>query len=135
METGSSFYRIELDVPFEQALERAIHELGVQGLGVVTWIDMKDKLAERLGADFRAYVIMGVFDPEVAQSGLDAKLEAGLVLTSTVVVYEISPRSSVIAALAPIHSYSAFDDVPQMQKLARDTDERIQAALQSLEAP
>lgn len=136
MPSTSSVYRYELPVPFDEALERSVHELGEQGFGVITWIDMKDKLAERLGADFRSYVVMGVFDPDVAQRALEADLEAGLVLTTKVIVYEKAPGRSVIAALKPSASFSllAAADTSKLQEIAEETDSRLRAALRRLEA-
>lgn len=135
MASVESVYRTEMPVPFDEALERAVHELGEQGLGVITWIDMKDKLAERLGADFRSYVVMGVFDPDVARRALEADLEAGLVITTKVIVYEAAPGRSGVAALRPGASLSLLESTnPDLQELARDTDSRLRAAIQSLEA-
>lgn len=134
MESKTSVYRVELGIPFDVALERTIHELGVQGFGVITWIDMKDKLVERLGAEFRSYVIMGVFDPELAQRALETDLDVGLVLISNVVVYETAPNRSVVAAMAPTKSFSVFNSAPDLEKLAEDGDTRIHAAIESLQA-
>ncbi len=132
MEAKRSAYRVELATPFDESLERVIHELGEQGFGVLTWVDMKDKLVERLGADFRPYVIMGVFDPELAQRALETELDSGLVLISHVVVYQSSPGRSVVAAQAPTASFSPFSGVAEIDKIARDTDARIRAVIQSL---
>ena len=51
MQMTAYAHRVELAIPFDVAVEAAVHELNEQGFGVLTWIDMKDKLKERLGVD------------------------------------------------------------------------------------
>ena len=125
-------YRVELEIAFDEAIERTVHELSERGFGVITWIDLRDKLIERLGADFRSYVIMGVFDPELTQRALEETLDIGLVLPVNVIVYESEPGRSVVAALAPEAAFSVLGDHPELDKLARDADRRIQAAVKAL---
>jgi uncharacterized protein (DUF302 family) len=55
-----------LDVPYEQAVERARAALKAEGFGVLCEIDIKDKLKEKLGVDFRKYVILGACNPALA---------------------------------------------------------------------
>lgn len=125
-------HRVELELPFDEAIERTVHQLSEQGLGVITWIDLKDKLLERLGADFRSYVIMGVFDPEIAQRALDADLDVGLVLPLNVIVYESTPGHSVVAASKPEATFSLMKDNPELETLAREASGRLRAAVQAL---
>ena len=127
-------HRVELEIAFDEAIERTVHELSERGFGVITWIDLRDKLIERLGADFRSYVIMGVFDPELTQRALEEALDIGLVLPFNVIVYESGPGRSVVAALAPEVAFSVLGDNPELEKLARDADRRIQAAVKALES-
>ena len=127
-------HRVQLEIGFDEAVERTVHELSERGFSVITWIDLRDKLIERLGADFRSYVIMGVFDPELAQGALEEALDVGLVLPVNVIVYESGPGHSVVAALAPEAAFYVLGDNPELDKLARDADRRIQTAVKSLQS-
>lgn len=127
-------HRVELEIAFDEAIEQTVHELSERGFRVITWIDLRDKLIERLGADFRSYVIMGVFDPELAQRALEETLDIGLVLPVNVIVYENEPGHSVVATLSPKATFPLVSDNPEVDKLARDADRRIHAAIEALKS-
>lgn len=61
----------------------------------------EDRLKSKLGRDFRKYVILGACSPPLAGRALDAELEVGLLLPCNVIVYETSPSSTAVAAMAP----------------------------------
>lgn len=48
-----------VDVPYEEAVEKARAALKEEGFGVLCEVDIKGKLKEKLGVDFRNYVILG----------------------------------------------------------------------------
>ncbi|MGD8791260.1 MAG: DUF302 domain-containing protein, partial [Anaerolineae bacterium] len=56
-------YRVELDLPYDQARETAIEALKQEGFGVLTEIDVKATLKQKLDADFRKYTILGACNP------------------------------------------------------------------------
>ena len=72
--------RIELDVPYEQAVERVTAALKKEGFGVLTEIDVQATLKKKLDADFRKYVILGACNPPLAHRALSTQLEIGLLL-------------------------------------------------------
>ena len=94
--------RVEVPLDFEQAVARATEALKAQGFGVLTTIDVKQTLKEKLDRDFRKYLILGACNPPLADRALQAKLEIGLLLPCNVIVYETSPGRSVVAAMAPL---------------------------------
>ena len=90
-----------IDVPYEQAVERARAALKAEGFGVLCEIDIKDKLKEKLGVDFRNYVILGACNPALAYKTLQQEINIGLLLPCNVIVYEADEqRLSVPSALA-----------------------------------
>ena len=48
-----------VDIPYEEAVEKARAALKEEGFGVLSEIDIKEKLKEKLGVEFRRYVILG----------------------------------------------------------------------------
>jgi hypothetical protein len=46
--------RVDLNVPYEQALERIMAALQAEGFGVLTTIDVRQTLKQKLGRDFRS---------------------------------------------------------------------------------
>lgn len=87
-----------VDMPFERARERVRECLKAEGFGVLCEIDIKEKLEEKLGVDFRKYVILGACNPPLAHRTLQTELGIGLLLPCNVVVYE-QGASSVVAAI------------------------------------
>jgi uncharacterized protein (DUF302 family) len=80
--------RVSLDVPYEEAVSQATDVLKSQGFGVLTTIDVKQTLKNKLNRDFRKYVIMGACNPQLADRALHSELEVGLLLPCNVIVYE-----------------------------------------------
>ena len=94
--------KVVVELPCEQAVARATEALKSEGFGVLTTIDVKATLKAKLDRDFRKYLILGVCNPPLADRALSAELDVGLLLPCNVVVYEMNPSSTVIAALAPL---------------------------------
>jgi len=89
-----------VDVPYEDALEKARAALKAEGFGVLCEIDIKEKLKEKLGVDFRNYVILGACNPPLAYKTLQQEISIGLLLPCNVVVYETDEAGkSVVAAI------------------------------------
>ena len=126
---------VEIPVVFEEAVTRATDALKGQGFGVLTTIDVRQTLKQKLDRDFRKYVILGACNPPLADRALQAELEVGLLLPCNVIVYELSPGRSAVAAMAPLAALGIVGENPALQAVAREADQRLRAALTALEAP
>jgi uncharacterized protein (DUF302 family) len=134
METTAYAHRVELDWPYDRTLERITRELGKQGFGVLTEIDIQAKLKEKIGADFRRYTILGACNPPLAHRALQSELEVGVLLPCNVIVYETEDGGSGVAAMDPLAAMSMVSDNKDLAAVAKDADERLQAALGALES-
>src|SRR4026209_489700 len=98
-EIGYAYSRT-LDLPYSQAVERAREALKAEGFGVLCEIDIKEKLKEKLGVDFRHYVILGACNPPLAYKTPQQELGIGLLLPCNVIVYEAEEvGKSVVVAI------------------------------------
>ena len=88
-------YRREVGRPFDEVVERTYEKLKDEGFGVLTRIDLKEKFKEKLGVDFRRYVILGACNPAIAYQSLQEEMDLGLLLPCNVIVYEQDGRSIV----------------------------------------
>ncbi|RPI51065.1 MAG: DUF302 domain-containing protein [Acidobacteria bacterium] len=126
--------RIELPIAYEQAIERATAALKDQGFGVLTTIDVRQTLKQKLDREFRKYVILGACNPPLADRALHTELEVGLLLPCNVIVYELEPGRSVVSAMAPLAALGIVGDNPALQAVAAEADDRLRRALGALEA-
>jgi len=90
-------YRREIEAPFEEVVTRTRKALMDEGFGVLTEIDMREKLKEKLNVEFRNYLILGACNPPLAHSALMEDLDIGLLLPCNVIVYENEDSTSVAA--------------------------------------
>ena len=89
-----------IGLPYEEAVEKVRGALKDEGFGVLCEIDLKDKLKEKLGVDFRKYVILGACNPPLAYQTLQEEINIGLLLPCNVIVYENDEAGkSVVAAI------------------------------------
>jgi uncharacterized protein (DUF302 family) len=131
-ETGYGL-KVSLAVPYDEAVARATDALKAQGFGVLTTIDVRQTLKAKLDRDFRKYVILGACNPPLADRALHAELEIGLLLPCNVIVYETSPSSSVVSAMAPLAALGIVRDNAALADVAHEADRRLRAALSTLE--
>ena len=85
----------ELAVSFEQAVEDVTAALKKEGFGILTKIDVRDKFKEKLGIEFRNYVILGACNPPSAHKAILAEENIGLMLPCNVIVYEKAGKTMV----------------------------------------
>lgn len=124
--------RKEVELPYEEAVEKVTAALKEQGFGVLSEIDMKEKLKEKLDVDYKRYVILGACNPPLAYKALQAEPEIGLLLPCNVIVYEIEGDRSVVSAADPEAMLSMVGDNPVVAEVARDAKERLGKALDAI---
>ena len=129
LEHSSYGMRVRTSLSYEPALTAIREALKQQGFGVLTEIDVRKTLKEKLGFDFRPYVILGACNPPFAHKALEAELEIGLLLPCNVIVYE-DAGGCVIAAMDPVKALSAVVENPALAEIARQVRSKLEAALQ-----
>jgi uncharacterized protein (DUF302 family) len=125
--------RVTLSVDYDEAMQRTTTALKQEGFGVLTTIDVKQTLKQKLDRDFRRYAILGACNPILADRALHAELEIGLLLPCNVIVYELEPQKTVVAAIAPLPALGIVGNDSTLQSVAREADQRLRRALTSLE--
>ena len=108
----------KVNQPYEEAVAKTREALQQEGFGVLTEIDVQKTLQEKLGANFRKYVILGACNPPLAHQALQAEREVGLLLPCNVIVYEADGGGTVVSAVDPIAMLGIIEN-PELQNLAR----------------
>jgi uncharacterized protein (DUF302 family) len=126
----SYYFAKTLDVPFDDAVEKTISALKEHGFGVLTRIDVKSTLKQKIGADFRPYIILGACNPQMAYQALQAEDKIGTMLPCNVIVQEVDGKAE-IAAVDPVASMQAIEN-SSLAAVATKVREELKAAVQSL---
>lgn len=69
-----------LHMSFEEAVELTTRALSAESFGVLTTIDVKATLKQKLGQDMEDYLILGAYDPSLAYRALDVDRQIGQLL-------------------------------------------------------
>lgn len=124
--------RREVALPYHQAVERVREELGTEGFGVLTEIDIKATLKEKIDVDFRPYVILGACNPTLAHQALSEETDIGLLLPCNVIVYQMDdPEHSLVAAIDPVTQLSITGN-EKMAPMSQDVKARLTRVLERI---
>ncbi len=104
-------YKRELSLPYENAVKRVKEELQKEGFGVLTEIDVKAVLKNKLNVDFDKYIILGACNPPFAHQALQAEQDIGLMLPCNVIVYEKEGKTWV-SAIKPATAMQMISNDP-----------------------
>lgn len=115
--------------PYEAAIEAVKAALQEEGFGVLTEINVKETVRQKLGEEFRPYVIIGACNPQLAHRALQAELDIGLLLPCNVIVYE-DGDGCTIAALDPA-TMTELTANEALRGIAAEARSRLTRALQA----
>lgn len=121
---------IRLRQPFAEAVEQVRAALKEQGFGVLTEIDVRATLHEKLGETMEDYLILGACNPPLAHRALEVDRRIGLLLPCNVVVRS-EGGDTLVEALDP-QVMATVSEQPDLEPVADDAAARLTAALESL---
>jgi len=118
-------------LPFRQVLDRTREALLTEGFGVLFEIDLREKFQEKLGTDFKEYVILGVCNPWLAYHTLQQEIGVGLLLPCNVIVYEEQGGHCAVAAIDAQKMLSVVEN-PKLETTAAVINERLHKVVDTL---
>lgn len=121
----------KITADFDQAVLLVIESLKKEGFGVLTEINIQEKLKEKLNVDFRKYKILGACNPSYAYKALQQEDKIGTMLPCSVIVQELENNEIEVAAVDPIASMMAIEN-PALAGLAGEVKEKLERAIASL---
>lgn len=131
MEMSLAFRRT-LNLPYAEARSRVEAALKEQGFGIITEIDVKATVKEKLGAEFRKYAILGACNPEIAHQALSLRPEIGLLLPCNVVVTENESGGADVWIVDPAAMIQFVPDPTGLEDLMADARARLERAAAAL---
>jgi len=116
---------------FDEAVAKVTAELKKEGFGLLTEIDVQQKMKEKTGVDFRKYKILGACNPPFALKALQLEDKIGTMLPCNVIVQEQDDGRVEVAAINPIASMQAIDN-PALQGIAEQVTEMLKRVIEHL---
>ncbi len=122
-----------LMMPVDEAVDRTTEALKSEGFGVLTTIDVRQTLQNKLGVDFEPYVILGACNPQLAYRALQAEHELGLLLPCNVIVHEHDGETTV-SVVDPAKMLGVVGDNLELRAVAAEAEERLRRVVAALQA-
>ncbi len=119
------------DYNFDEAVLRVTEELKKEGFGVLTEINIDEKLKEKMGIDFPKYKILGACNPPFAYRAITAENKIGLMLPCNVLVQQMENGKVEIAIIDPVASMLAIEN-PELEPLAMEIKAKLERVLLAL---
>lgn len=117
--------------PLNETEEQVRGALEKQGFGVLTRIDLQEKFKQKLGVDFRKYLILGACNPPNAYAALQAEEDIGLMLPCNVVLYEPGEGTTTVAVIKPSVAMSMIDN-PPLADLAQKVEDALHQVFEDI---
>ena len=115
----------------EKTTEYTFDELKKEGFGVLSEINIHEKLKEKLDVDFRKYRILGACNPDSAYKALQAENKIGTMLPCNVIVQELDNGKTEVSAVDPIASMMAVEN-PELENIAKEIRAKLQKVIDTL---
>ncbi len=119
---------------YDAAVETVTAALKSEGFGVLTTIDVKKTLKEKINVEFPRYVILGACNPPFAHQALQADIDIGLLLPCNVVVREVTREGEtfvVVSAFDPM-MMTKISDNAALEAVAKEVQERLKRVIASV---
>jgi uncharacterized protein (DUF302 family) len=115
---------------FDEARARVTEALKKEGFGILMEIDIQAKMKEKLGIDFKRYMILGACSPPNAYRALQAEENIGLMLPCNVIVYEKDGKT-VVSVIKPTVAMQMIQN-EELGKIAREVEDQLKRAFDSM---
>jgi len=119
------------DLAFDDAVSKVTKDLGNEGFGILTEIDVQETLKKKLKVDFRKYKILGACNPSFAFQALQAEDKVGTMLPCNVIVQERDGGNVEVSAVDPAASMMAIEN-PALAAIAGQVRSKLKKVIENL---
>ena len=121
-----------LAAPIDEVRTRVEAALKEQGFGVLTEIDVRATMREKLGIEREPYLILGACNPQLAHRALEADPSVGALLPCNVVLRAEEDRTRV-EIMDPVAALG-IAKADSLAELATEARQRLRTVIATLEA-
>ncbi len=128
---GSSYgFGTVLNTPYEQTITLVKDALKAEGFGVLSEINVKQTLHEKIGVEMPPYIILGACNPALANRAITAEPEVGLLLPCNVLVRSDGDQTRV--DIADPEAMLNIVGKPELNEVAAEAKQRLQRVVVAL---
>ncbi len=124
-------FQITTTLSFDETIAKATEFLKEEGFGILTEINVKKTLKEKIDVDFKPFHILGACNPSFAHRALSAVPEVSLFLPCNVVVWDEGSHR-VVSMMDP-QIMSMIIDNAEVKSLACEVAQILRKVITRLE--
>jgi uncharacterized protein (DUF302 family) len=122
------------ELPFEDTVAAVRAELAKAGFGVITEIDLRATLRQKIGAEIPDEVILGACNPRFAHRAITADPSVAALLPCNVVVRALGDQATLVEAFDPGAMMRLAGGHGDLDSLAAEVGQQLRAALNAVPA-
>ncbi len=120
----------KINTSFDETMDNATNELKKEGFGILTQINVTEKFKEKLGIDFKKYIILGACNPPSAHKAILVEENIGLMLPCNVVIYERQEKT-VVSMIKPTVAMKMIGNV-ELEQIAATIEKKLKSVFDSI---
>ena len=121
----------KISVPFDQVRPKVEAVLKEEGFGIVAEIYFPKVFNEKLGVDFRPYLLLEACNPQFAYRSLQTEDKIGILLPCNVVIQQVNEEITEVAFVNPVAAMQSVEN-PEMKQIAQEIYDKLSRALERL---
>ncbi|MCX7551497.1 DUF302 domain-containing protein [Xanthomarina sp. F2636L] len=125
------FSTILENITFEEAITKTKAALKEEGFGVLSEINIKDTLKNKLDVDLDPYIILGACSPKHAYEAIKSEPNIGVFLPCNVIVKQVRHKTFEVSAVDPIASMGSVEN-KNLGQVAKDVEGKLKKVIARL---
>ncbi|PXY02697.1 hypothetical protein DF185_00970 [Marinifilum breve] len=117
---------------FDEAIERVIKAVQTEGFGILTDIDVKATLKEKINVDFKRYRILGACNPTFAYKAFQVEDQIGIMMPCNITVIEQDNGHVDISIMDPTAAFNVIEN-EDLQPFAIELKKKLERCLTYLD--
>jgi len=124
------YFQKRIDKEFDYISLKIRENLSKNGFGILTEIDVQKSFKEKLGVDFKRYIILGTCNPTLAHQALSKEPEVGVIMPCNVVLWENNDKSVTISSVDAVTMLSV--SLNDLKSLGSKVNILLKSAIEEL---
>ena len=132
MTNSSDGLHKQIDLSYDEALPHVTEALKAEGFGILTEIDVKATMKNKLDVDMDKYIILGACNPGLAHQALQSEQTVGLLLPCNEIVYEDAASGKTGVGILDPATLVQISDNNELETVANEARARLERVIASI---